>query len=66
MHVYIHKNIIYPDIHKKIHELEELLASIVNTSDDIEVNTAIEQAHDLLVHQVAEYVRTAESRLTHT
>jgi hypothetical protein len=50
-------------IHQKIHELEVLLAHAMNHAEGVDEKQALEHAHDLLVHQVAEYVRTAEAHL---
>ena len=56
----------YPIIHHTIHMLETQLAEAMNSCSNDEAKQALEHAHNLVVHQVAEYVRTAESRLTHT
>jgi len=50
-------------IQEKIHELEALLAQQMNRPIVTKAKDALEHAHDNLVHQVAEYVRTAEKRL---
>lgn len=53
----------FDSIHEKIHELEVLLRDKANDFKKSKVGKALEDAHDNLVHQVAEYVRTAEARL---
>lgn len=54
----------YQRIHDKIHELEFLLSIQMRTYDlPKQALDALENAHDNLVHQVAEWVRTAEARL---
>jgi hypothetical protein len=35
----------------------------MNHAEGVDEKQALEHAHDILVHQVAEYVRTAEARL---
>lgn len=52
----------YGQIHRRIHELEETLANAMNHVESVDEKQALEHAHDILVHQVAEYVRTAESK----
>lgn len=55
----------YPVIHNSIHMLESQLAEAINSIESPEAKQALAYAHDLLIHQVAEYVRTAEAKLTH-
>lgn len=52
----------YQLIHTKIHELEALLSTMMNATANAKVAEALGRAHDNLVHQVAEYVTTAESK----
>ena len=52
----------YVFIRKTIHELEVQLANAMNGTSNKKVAQALEKAHDILVHQVAEYVTTAEAR----
>jgi hypothetical protein len=47
-------------IHQKIHELEVLLAHAMNHAKGVDEKQNLEHAHDILVHQVTEYVRSAE------
>jgi len=55
----------YQNIHSKIHELEALIAQEINAihKTNLPAAKALENAHDTLVHQVAEWVRTAENKL---
>ena len=55
----------YTEIHAKIHELETLLADALNSTPKEELNkvNALDHAHDILIHYVAEWVRCAEARL---
>lgn len=63
----------YPEIYAKLHELEALLAEALNSTPKSEENAvnALDHAHDILVHSVAEWVRCAEVKIkleeiTHT
>ena len=55
----------YPEIHMKIHDLEVLLAQALNSTPKEEKNkvNALNHAHDILVHSVAEWVRCAEAKI---
>lgn len=52
----------YKSIHDLIHLLEKEIALTANASTNSREQQALEYAKDNLVHQVAEYIRTAEKQ----